>query len=142
MAQDGLLFKWAAAVHPKHKTPGRAILLQAVWGTVLVMTGTYSQLVGRVIYTEWIFFALLAIGVVMLRRRPGYTPRWRMPGVPLVPLTFAAASFAIVFNQIRVDALNSTIGLGLVLIGLPIYWFWGRTASLAKAPRPHTIARG
>jgi amino acid transporter len=126
MAQDGLLFRWAAAVHPVHKTPGRAILLQAIWGVVLVMTGTYRELVGRVIYTEWIFFALLAMGVVLLRRRPAYAPRWRMPGVPLIPIAFALVSFAIVFNQIRVDPWNSAIGLGLVLVGLPIYWMWGR----------------
>jgi APA family basic amino acid/polyamine antiporter len=131
MAQDGLLFKWAAAVHPVHRTPGRAILLQASWGVVLVVTGTYRELVGRVIYTEWIFFALLAIGVVILRRRAGYRPRWRMPGVPLIPLAFAVVSFAIVFNQIRADPWNSAIGLGLVVVGLPIYWAWGRTAGSA-----------
>jgi len=127
MAQDGLLFRWAAAVHPVYNTPGRAILLQAAWGVVLVMTGTYRELVGRVIYTEWIFFALLAVGVVLLRRRAAYAPRWRMPGVPLVPIVFAVVSFAIVFNQIRVDPWNSAIGLAMVVIGLPIYWAWGRT---------------
>jgi APA family basic amino acid/polyamine antiporter len=132
MAQDGLLFRWVAAVHPAHKTPGRAILLQALWGIVLVMTGTYRELVGRVIYTEWIFFALLALGVVLLRRRADYTPRWRMAAVPVVPLAFALTSLAIVFNQIRVDPWNSAIGLGLVLAGLPVYWLWGR-AVLAPA---------
>jgi APA family basic amino acid/polyamine antiporter len=88
-----------------------------------VVTGTYRQLVGRVIYTEWIFFALLAIGVMVLRRRRDYHPRWRMPGVPIVPIAFALVSFAIVVNQVRVDPTNSAIGLGLVLIGWPIYWF-------------------
>jgi APA family basic amino acid/polyamine antiporter len=142
MAQDGLLFKWAAALHPTHKTPGRAILLQAAWGTVLVMTGTYTELVGRVIYTEWLFFALLAIGVVLLRRRSSYVPRWRMPGVPAIPLLFAAVALAIVVNQVRVDPVDSVIGLGLVLIGLPVYWYWGRATASAVAGRPHTIARG
>jgi APA family basic amino acid/polyamine antiporter len=126
MAQDGLLFKWAAAVHPVHKTPGPAIVLQAFWGIVLVATGTYRELVGRVIYTEWIFFALLAIGIVLLRRRAGYVPRWRMPGVPAVPMVFALVSFALVINQLRADPRNSLIGLALVLLGLPIYWMWGR----------------
>jgi APA family basic amino acid/polyamine antiporter len=143
MAQDGLLFKWAAAVHPVHKTPGRAILLQAAWGAVLVMTGTYRELVGRVIYTEWIFFALLALGVVVLRRRARYAPRWRMPLVPAVPVVFALASLAIVFNQIRVDPLNSGIGLGLVLIGLPIYWMWGskrRSAGVRGEPSRRDVS--
>ena len=129
MAQDGLLFKGAAAVHPRFKTPGRAIALQAVWAVVLVLTGTYRQLFTRVIYTEWIFFALLALGVVILRRRRGYSPRWRMPGAPWVPILFALVSVAIAFNQIRVDPLNSAIGLLIVLLGLPIYWMWLRPKS-------------
>ena len=57
-------------MHPRYRTPGRAIVLQAVWAAVLVLTGTYRELFTRVIYTEWIFFALLAVGVVLLRRRP------------------------------------------------------------------------
>jgi basic amino acid/polyamine antiporter, APA family len=126
MAQDGLLFKGAAAVHPTFKTPGRAIVLQGVWAAVLVMTGTYRELVSRVIYTEWIFFALLAIGVIILRRRAGYTPRWRMPGVPLIPVLFALFSFAIALNEIRTNPANAAIGLLLVVAGWPVYWFWLR----------------
>ena len=121
-------FKAAADVHPRFQTPGRAIALQGAWATVLVLTGTYRELFTRVIYTEWIFFALLAIGIVVLRGRPGYAPQWRMPGVPLVPAAFAIVSFAIAVNQIRVDPVNSAIGLGIVLTGLPVYWLWGRTA--------------
>ena len=60
MAQDGLLFKWVARrCTRRYRTPGRAIVLQAVWAAVLVLTGTYRELFTRVIYTEWIFFALL-----------------------------------------------------------------------------------
>lgn len=129
MAQDGLLFKWAAAVHPTYRTPGRAIALQAIWAAVLVATGTYRDLFTRVIYTEWIFFALLAIGVIVLRRRAGYAPRWRMPGVPAIPAAFAVVSLAIALNQIRVDPVNSTVGLLMVLAGLPVYWLWVRAMS-------------
>jgi basic amino acid/polyamine antiporter, APA family len=131
MAQDGLVFKWAAAVHPRYRTPGRAIALQAVWAAVLVLTGTYRQLFTRVIYTEWIFFALLAVGVVLLRRRSTYRPRWRMPGVPAIPVVFALVSLAVAANQIRVDPVNSAIGLLMVLVGLPVYWWWVR-----RSPRP------
>jgi APA family basic amino acid/polyamine antiporter len=133
MAQDGLLFKAAADVHPTFKTPGRAIALQGVWAAVLVWTGTYRELVSRVIYTEWIFFGLLAVGVVLLRRRSGYTPQWRMPGVPVIPIAFALFSFAIALNEIRTNPINASIGLLLVLVGLPVYWIW------LRAPGPGHI---
>jgi APA family basic amino acid/polyamine antiporter len=136
MAQDGLLFKWVADVHPVHRTPGRAIVLQAAWASVLVMTGTYRQLFTRVIYTEWIFFALMALGLVLLRRRAGYRPAWRMPGVPVVPVLFAVVSFAIAGNQIRVDPINSVIGLAMVGAGLPAYWVWTRATTREATPQP------
>jgi APA family basic amino acid/polyamine antiporter len=128
MAQDGLLFGAAAKVHPRFRTPGRAIAGQGIWAAVLVLTGTYRELVSRVIYTEWIFFALLAVGVVILRRRPGYQPRWRMPGAPVIPIVFALFSLAIAANEIVTNPLNASIGLLLVLIGLPVYWIWLRPA--------------
>jgi APA family basic amino acid/polyamine antiporter len=138
MAQDGLLFKPAAAVHPRFRTPGRAIALQGIWAAVLVWTGTYRELVSRVIYTEWIFFGLLAVGVVLLRRRRDYAPKWRMPGVPLIPILFAVFSFAIALNEIRTNFFNASIGLAMVLVGLPVYYIW----LSAKTPRgaPHASA--
>lgn len=136
MAQDGLLFRAAARVHPAFRTPGRAIVLQGVWAAVLVTTGTYRELFTRVIYTEWIFFGLLAIGVVLLRRRSGYTPRWCMPLVPIVPVLFAAAAFAVALNQMRADPFNSAAGLLIVLAGLPVYWIWGRAVQKADSRGP------
>lgn len=126
MSQDGLWFKWASHLHPTFRTPTRAIILQAVVASVLVATGSYRALFTRVIYTEWIFFALLALGVILLRRRPGYAPAWRMPLVPLAPLLFVIVSLLIVVNQIRADLVNSAIGLAIVASGLPAYYFWNR----------------
>jgi APA family basic amino acid/polyamine antiporter len=130
MAQDGLLFKWVAEAHPRFQTPARAIVLQAVWSSVLAWTGTYRALFTRVIYTEWIFFSLLGVGILLLRRRPGYHPAWPMPLVPVAPLTFAVAAAAIVVNQIAADPVESAIGLGLVVSGLPVYWLWSRKQAL------------
>lgn len=126
MAQDGLWFRLAAHLHPKFQTPDRAILLQAVWASVLVWTGSYRALFTRVIYTEWIFFAMLALGVVLLRRRAAYQPAWRMPLVPLAPIAFVIVSALIVVNQIRVDWQQAAIGLAIVASGLPAYYLWNR----------------
>jgi APA family basic amino acid/polyamine antiporter len=139
MAQDGVLFAWAGQVHPTFQTPARAIVLQAVWSSVLVWTGSYRALFTRVIYTEWIFFALLGVGILVLRRRPGYRPAWPMPLVPVAPLLFVAASSLIVVNQIAADLQDSAIGLALVLSGLPVYWLWTRlNARPAASPFPGT----
>ena len=126
MAEDGLLFHWLAATHPRFQTPHRAIVLQAGWAIVLALTGTYRALFTRVIYTEWIFFALMAAGLFRLRRRPDYQPVWRLWGYPVVPALFVLASLMIVIEQVRAEPLNSAIGLGIVLLGFPVYLLWMR----------------
>jgi APA family basic amino acid/polyamine antiporter len=80
-----------------------------------------------VIYTEWIFFAAMAAGLILLRRRPGYRPAYRVPGFPVVPVVFIVASLVIVAIQIRAVPFDSLLGLGLVLLGLPVYRFWTRS---------------
>lgn len=126
MAQDGLWFRLTAHLHPTFQTPDRAIVLQAVWASVLVWTGSYRELFTRVIYTEWIFFAMLAWGVVLTRRRSSYRPAWRMPLVPLAPIAFVIISALIVVNQIRVDWQRAAVGLAIVASGFPAYYFWKR----------------
>ena len=124
MANDRLLFRWAATLHPRFGTPARAILLQAVWASALVMTDTYRGLFTRVVYTEWIFFGLLAVGLLRLRRRADYRPPFRLAGAPVLATTFVIACAAIVVNQIIADPVNSLIGLAAVAAGLPVYYLW------------------
>jgi APA family basic amino acid/polyamine antiporter len=124
MAHDGLTFKWLGHVHATYRTPSRAIVLQGVWASVLAATGAYRQLFTRVIYTEWLFFALMAAGLFVLRRRPGYRPEYRTWGYPVVPIVFIAASLVIVFNQIYREPVEALTGLGIVALGAPVYFFW------------------
>jgi APA family basic amino acid/polyamine antiporter len=124
MAADGLLFRWLGDVHPKYRTPHLAIALQAVWSSALVATGTYRALFTRVIYTEWIFFGLMALGLILLRRRPGYAPHYRVWGYPFVPAVFIVSSAIIVLNQIISDPAESAFGLSVVVLGLPVYYVW------------------
>jgi len=111
-------------VHPVHRTPANAIIAQAVWASVLAATGAYRQLFTRVIYTEWLFFALMATGLFVLRRRPGYAPPYRTWGYPVVPVVFIVASLTIVVNQLVSEPKDAGIGLGMVAIGAPIYYLW------------------
>jgi basic amino acid/polyamine antiporter, APA family len=80
-------------------------------------------LVTRVIYTEWVFFALMAAGLFMLRRRASYRPQYRTWGYPIVPLAFILASLTIVVNQFATDPREAAIGIGLVVLGVPVYYY-------------------
>ncbi|MGD8322344.1 MAG: amino acid permease, partial [Gemmatimonadota bacterium] len=136
MARDGLLFRWVRGVHPRFHTPHRAIVLQAVWACVLVGTGTYRALFTRVVYTEWIFFGLMAVGLLILRRRRPELPRpYRVWGYPAVPVVFALSAFGIVANQVVAQPADSLTGLGLVLLGLPVYHLWARRGYI-RSPAP------
>src|SRR4051794_10183048 len=90
MADDGLLFKWMGRVHPTYRTPSAAIAIQAIWSSILVLTGQYGVIVSRVVYTEWIFFGALALGTLWLRQSPRYRPAFHAAGFPVAPLLFAA----------------------------------------------------
>jgi APA family basic amino acid/polyamine antiporter len=124
MSRDGLLFRWLGGIHHRRKTPHRAILMQAVWSSVLIASGTYRALFRRVVYTEWIFFGLLALGLIILRKKSGFAGSYKVWGYPFVPVLFSVVSFAIVVNQIVSDPKEGLIGLLIVGIGLPVYYFW------------------
>jgi APA family basic amino acid/polyamine antiporter len=125
-AADAVLGRGGAAFM---STPARAIVLQAVWASFLVATGTYRVLFTRVVYTEWIFFALMAVGLLRLRSRADYTPRYRVWGYPVVPVVFIIASLYIVANQVVKTPKESLVGLLLVGIGWPVYRFVVRSDS-------------
>jgi len=144
MARDGLLFQWVNQVHPRYRTPHRAIVLQAVWASTLVWSGTYRQLFTRVIFTEWIFFALMTAGIFRLRRRPDYAPRYRVWGYPWVPVVFIAASATIVVNRLVSEPIDSLAGLALVGAGVPAYYFSTRRTGRGHegvAHRDREVAR-
>lgn len=124
MAHDNLAFGWMGRVHPRWQIPHLAIAAQAVWSCALVATNSYRELFTRVVYTEWLFFALLAVGLFLLRRRRDYRPAFKAPGYPLVPALFVLASAGVAINQMRADLRGSIIGLSLILLGLPVYFVW------------------
>ncbi|HEV2448387.1 MAG TPA: amino acid permease [Candidatus Sulfopaludibacter sp.] len=127
MAQEGLAFRWLAEIHPRFHTPHRTILIQAIWSCALVATGTYRALFTRVVYTEWLFFALMAYGMMRLHARPDYAPPFRAWGYPAVPVVFAVAAVVVAVIQILADPVQAGTGLLFVVLGLPVYYFWMRS---------------
>lgn len=124
MAEDGLAFRWLGAVHPQRRTPYLAIAAQCAWACVLVATNSYRQLFARVVYTEWIFFALLAVGLFVLRARGKYQPTFLRGLYPLIPALFIIAAFGVALIQASADWRGSAAGMGLLLAGVPVYFVW------------------
>jgi len=126
MAQDGLLFKWMADIHPRFKTPHRAIILQGIWASILVLLFSYAELFMGVVTTEWIFFGLMGLGLFILRQRSGLKRDYKMWGYPVTPVLFILSSFAIVIAQLVDKPQKTLIGLSIVAVGLPVYFIWMR----------------
>jgi APA family basic amino acid/polyamine antiporter len=126
MARDGLLFGWLGRVHPSFRTPHLALVVQAVVASALAATNTYGALFSRVVYTEWIFFAGMAWGLMRLRRRASYRPSYRVPLYPALPMLFIVVSLVIVVTQVAAAPIDSVVGIGIVLAGLPVYFLWSR----------------
>lgn len=133
MAEDGLFFKRMAKVHPRFKTPVNAIIGQSVWSIVLLLFwGTLEDLITYTVSVEWIFFTLAAIGIFIFRRRLKHVDRpYKTFGYPVTPAIFICINTWFVVNMIINKPLHMGLGLGCLLIGVPVYIFFRR-----KNPQP------
>ena len=125
MARDRAFFAKLAEVHPRFGTPALAIVTSSIWAMLLAITGTFEQLLTYVVFIGWIFYALGGLAIFAYRRREPDLPRpFRTPGYPFTPLLFVASAAAIVINTIVSQPGRAALGLGLVLLGVPAYYFW------------------
>ncbi len=130
MAADGAFVPALARLHPKYHTPGGAILLQSGWAiALLVLPGTYGDLLGSVVFADWIFFGLTVAGLFVLRPRLGDAPGYRMPGYPWLPVLFVLVAAVVVFSSIREAPMRSLIGTGLLAAGIPVYYLFKMSAA-------------
>jgi basic amino acid/polyamine antiporter, APA family len=128
MAKDGLFVRRLADVHPRYHTPGKALIIQAVWACLLTLTGTFDQLFTYVMFAGWIFYALGAAGVFILRRKfPNPNRPYSVPGYPWVPIVFVGVATWFVINTLVTQTADSMVGLLLLATGVPFYLYWKRT---------------
>ncbi len=123
MADDRLLFKQIAAVHPRFKTPFVAILLNAALGVAFVLARGFEQLADQFVIAIVPFLALAVAAVFVLRRRPGYAAAFRVPGYPFIPAIFIASTVALLLNAL-IDKSSRIATLGVfagILLGVPLY---------------------
>ena len=133
MARDGLFFSSAARIHPRFKTPGFAILIQAIWASVLLLSGNLEQIVTYSIFIAIVFWIVAAASVFTLRKKFPDLPRpYKTWGYPVVPIVFIIASAGILLNTLLEKPVESLSGLGLIVIGIPAYYFWKRKRNESK----------
>ena len=132
MARDGLFATAAGEIHPKFRAPAHAVIAQAIWSGVLVLSGTLSQLVNYTGFAVVLFSAVAVSAVFVLRRRQPHEVRpFRAWGYPWAPATFVIASAAMLGSILWNTPLKSSIwGVAIIAAGLPMYW-WMRRGSRA-----------
>jgi APA family basic amino acid/polyamine antiporter len=135
MARDGLFFAFAGRVHPRFHTPAAAIVAQAAWSSVLVLSGTFGQLLNYTGFAVVLFAGVAVIALFVLRwKRPSDARPFRAWGYPWAPGIFAAASMLIVLNALVRDPGPSLWGLALMAAGLPLFVFLRRRHPPETAP--------
>lgn len=127
MSRDNLFFKSAGNVHPKFKTPYTSLLMQGMWASVLVLSGTFDQLTDMLIFASFIFYGAGAFGVFILRKKMKDAHRpYKAIGYPFIPLIFVIFCITLVIVTIIQNPRDAGIGLVLVLSGIPFYLFWNK----------------
>ena len=127
MARDGLFFPGLGKLAPATGVPARAVWAQGIWGALLALSGTFDQLTTSSIFAVWIFFALAAGAVLVLRRKMPDLPRpYRTFGYPLVPILFILVATWLVINTLRTNPVESAAGLLLIALGIPFYLYFRR----------------
>jgi APA family basic amino acid/polyamine antiporter len=123
MARDGAFLPSAARIHPQYRTPAAAILAQTLWSALLVLSGTFEQLLTYTGFSVILFSALAVLSLFFVRIRGKDTDTFRAWGYPWAPAIFCAVSFAIVINTIVSAPGPAFAGLGVMAGGIPIYWW-------------------
>ena len=129
MARDGVFFKVADGIHPKFRTPGRALIFQGVLAGLMALTGTFEELTNLFVFGAWIFYGLAVVALFRMRHTEPDLPRpYRCWGYPWVPGMFVAGALALTVNIWIDRPVRCSIGLLLILAGLPFYRRWKKAS--------------
>jgi APA family basic amino acid/polyamine antiporter len=128
LSADGQFFRWMGAVHPRWRTPARVLIVQALWSGVLALSGRYDQLFTFLMFLQVLSYALAVIGLFVLRRTRPDTPRpYRCPGYPWLPASYVLIAIAWSANTVWTRPVESLIGVAILALGLPGYFYWRST---------------
>lgn len=132
MAREGYFFASMGGLS-RFQTPAASLGLQGAWSVLLLASGRYEDLISMVIFTEWILYGMTTAGVLVLRRKRPEMPRpYRVWGYPLVPIAFVLVAAALLYATLRASPRESGMGLGLIVVGLPFYYYWNHGKSRSR----------
>ncbi|MGO8757470.1 MAG: APC family permease [Terracidiphilus sp.] len=132
MARDGLFFQAVGKLHPRYRTPAAGLVVQAIWTTFLCVSGSYSQLLDYIIFAVLVFYILTLIGLFVLRiKQPNASRPYKAFGYPFLPALYIVMAAGICAALLRYKPQYTWPGLILVLLGVPVYLFWSRSAKKA-----------
>jgi APA family basic amino acid/polyamine antiporter len=124
MARDGVFLPAAGRVHPRYRTPHIAVAALTAWSVILALSGTYDQLFTYVMFSSILFSVAAGLALFQLRRtRPDQPRPYVAWGYPIVPALFVLGSAAFVLNTLFEKPVESIVGLGLLVTGVPVYWY-------------------
>jgi len=127
MASDGLFFRAVARVDAKTHVPVMAIVMQSVLTLVIALSGSYEKILNYVVSIDFIFFGLTGASLFVFRRRDQKDHEgYRVPGHPYTTAVFVAACWLVVGNTIYRYPTNTLLGLGILVLGVPVYGWWER----------------
>ncbi len=131
MARDGLFFRAIAWLPKKTRVPVAAIMLQGVLASIVAVSGKYEQILNYVVSVDFIFFGLTGASLFIFRKRMPAASEHRTPGHPFTTIFFVAACWLVVLATFYHFPGNSFTGLGILMLGVPVYYYWNRKRSLA-----------
>ena len=127
MSQDGLFFKSVGKLNEKYKTPATGLIVQACWTAILCISGSYSQLLDYIFFVVFVFYMLSFVVLFVLRvKRPDISRPYKALGYPVLPALYIVMASWICFVLLRYKPQYTWPGLGIVVLGIPVYWLWTR----------------
>ncbi|MFV8269843.1 APC family permease [Flavobacterium sp. GT2N3] len=123
MAKDGLFFKQATELN-KNQVPAKALWVQCIWACVLCISGKFGDLLTYATFASLLFYILTILGVFILRKKePNADRPYKAFGYPVVPALYIVVTVAICLTLLIYDTFNTGLGLCIVALGIPVYYF-------------------
>lgn len=140
MARHGMFSGRTNYIHPKFNTPSTSLAIQGVWAAILVFSGSFDQLTDMLIFASFIFYGSIAAGVFVMRRKEPDTYRpYRVIGFPIIPLIYIVFCVIFLSNTLITRPREAGIGLFLILIGTPFYYYWKKKYGDAETGVARTL---